>query len=473
LVDKRSGADLHSERAELHFGGMTFHLRVTFMTPPAIRGLVLSAIGVLCAAMPCSAQSANDPPTYTRDSVFRIPFQTDAGGRLKQVQLYVSTDKGTSWRQEAAVVPTERFFDFRAPQDGLYWFTVRTVDLENRAHPPTLDGARPGLRVVVDTQPPVVRLKAQPPRDGEINVEWDVRDENLSPSGIRLDYRLPGGNWVPVGSDLPATGQRSWRPGTNGAVEIRLSAEDRAGNRTEEKNPGATGEIGGRPSGETFGTATPPRSAAPQVRLVNSKRIGLNYEIKDKGPSGISAIELWFTQDASGRSWQKWKEEDGKSPPPFVVDVNGEGLYGFTLVVRSGVGLGDRPPQVGDPPHCWVEVDLTKPVARLTSVDVGRGAESGRLTIRWIASDKNLGPQPITLSYSEQAGGPWKPIAGSLENTGSYVWQMPKDIPYQFLIRVEALDRAGNAGADETPKPVIVDLLQPKGVIVGVEPLDK
>src|SRR5262249_51683483 len=121
-------------------------------------------------------------------------------------------------------------------------------------------------------------------------------------------------------------------------------------------------------------------------------------------------------------------------------------------------------------PQVWVEVDLTKPVVRLTSVDVGRGADSGRLTLRWTASDKNLGPQPITLSYAEQASGPWKPIAPNVDNSGSFVWQMPKDVPYQFLVRVEATDRAGNIGFDETTKPVIVDLLQPKGIIINVEP---
>jgi hypothetical protein len=153
-----------------------------------------------------------------------------------------------------------------------------------------------------------------------------------------------------------------------------------------------------------------------------------------------------------------------------MVEVDGEGLYGFTLVVRSGVGLGDQPPQVGDPPQVWVEVDLTKPAVRLGPIEVGRGADKGRLTITWTATDKNLGAQPITLSYARQAGGPWEPIASRLENNGRFVWQMPKDVPYQFFVRAEAADRAGNVGADETPRPVSVDLSLPKGVIVNVEP---
>jgi hypothetical protein len=440
---------------------------------------------VLVALAACPSARAQAPDvTYTRFALFRIPFQAESGeNRLKQVQLFVSTDQGQTWQPVVTAAPDQRYFDFRAARDGLYWFTVRTVDVDGRPFPATLEGARPGLKVLVDTQPPVVHLRVLPPRDGEAGVEWEVRDENLDPSSLRLDYRLPGGaDWVPLGGELPASGQRYWKPLTNGAVEVRLRARDRADNWNEDKATiGSGGGFAGRttvpaPNDGYGGRPADPYAAhpaEPNIRLVNSTHIGLNYEIKDKGPSGVSAVELWYTQDTSGRNWQKYREETGDVRPPFTVDVNGEGLYGFTLVVRSGVGLGDRPPQVGDQPQMWVEVDLTKPVVRLGNVDVGRGTEAGRLTINWSATDKNLGRQPITLSYAEQSGGPWTPIASNIENSGRYIWQMPAAVPYRFFIRVEAADRAGNVGLADTPAPVIVDLAQPKGVILNVEPISK
>src|SRR4029077_4699604 len=39
------------------------------------------------------------------------------------------------------------------------------------------------------------------------------------------------------------------------------------------------------------------------VRAVNCKRIVLDYEIKDIGPSGVSMVDLWYTHD--GRRWEK------------------------------------------------------------------------------------------------------------------------------------------------------------------------
>src|SRR5204863_5226697 len=122
--------------------------------------------------------------------------------------------------------------------------------------------------------------------------------------------------------------------------------------------------------------------------------------------------------------------------PPFIVEVNEEGQYGFTLVARSGVGLGERPPQVGDAPQVWVEVDLTKPAVRIQNVDPPRSVEDRNLTITWSASDKNLGRQPITLSYSELDEGPWTPIAAYLENNVRYFWSLPLNHPFRIFVIV-------------------------------------
>jgi hypothetical protein len=435
------------------------------------------AAGWMIIASIARADGFSSDINYSRFSVFRIPFQTETSERrLRQVQLYVSTDQGQTWQPANTATPDQRYFDFRAMRDGLYWFAVRTLDSEGKPYPASMEGVKPGLKVIVDTQAPQIHVRELPPRDGEVGVEWEVRDDNLDPVSLRLDYHLPGGlEWLPVAADLPTIGQRYWRPGTNGALEVRLRARDKADNWSEDKvNVSASGQVG-RPASNGSFESSGTRMGDPTVRIVNSTRIGLNYEIKDKGPSGISAVELWYTQDVAGRNWQKYREESGPDVhPPFMIEVSGEGLYGFTLVVRSGVGLADRPPQVGDQPQVWVEVDLTKPVVHVGNVEVGRGPDLGRLTINWTATDKNLGKQPITLSYAEQTAGPWTPIASNIENTGRYVWQMPSaGMPYKFIVRVEAVDKAGNTGVAETANSVIVDLSQPKGVILGVDAVAK
>src|SRR5262249_5525290 len=51
-----------------------------------------------------------------------------------------------------------------------------------------------------------------------------------------------------------------------------------------------------------------------------------------------------------------------------------------------------------------------------------------------------------------------------------YVWHMGEGVPYQFYVRVEAADQAGNVGHDDTRQAVKVDLALPKARVITVEP---
>jgi hypothetical protein len=202
------------------------------------------------------------------------------------------------------------------------------------------------------------------------------------------------------------------------------------------------------------------------MRIINSKRIRLNYQVNDVGPSGLSCVELWYTRDC--RTWKKCNTGTQKSPP-FEAEVDSEGLYGFTLLARNGLGIGKAPPQPGDLPQVWVEVDLSKPKVQLLGADSTVNGKSADVQVRWRAEDRNLGPRPVTLSYAEKADGPWTPIAANVENTGHHTWQVPPGGPGRYWIRVEVSDLAGNVGMAETPTPVAIDASQPSISIVEVE----
>jgi hypothetical protein len=437
-------------------------------TPPRLAAL-LALLALAASRAPVAAQA---PPTdgtfYAQKPTFRIPFQIDPGERrINQVQLYVLGAAGR-WEPVATARPGDNFFPpYTAPRDGWYAFTVRTIDLQGQAYPPTLDQAQVRLKVCVDTVKPDVNLRAVTSPDGPAAVAWEVRDDNLDADSIRLEYRLAGtADWVSLGPQK-ATGQRAWNPATNGPVEVRLQARDLAGNLGEALVTVTPG-VPSRPA-PAGGPAETPAGGA-NVRMVNNKRVSIKYDIKEVGKSGIAVIELWYTR-SEGRTWQKYDERKDPQPPyVYSFEVDGEGLYGFTLVARNRAGFGEAPPKVGDPAQVWVEVDLTKPVVRIQSVDVGRGADLGSLTITYTVTDKNLAQQPITLSYAEKLDGPWVPIASQQENTGRFVWRIPETTPYQFYVRVEAADRAGNVGAAVTDKPVIVDLSQPKVQVISVGP---
>lgn len=210
---------------------------------------------------------------------------------------------------------------------------------------------------------------------------------------------------------------------------------------------------------EKTGKTTP-----PLMRMVNTKRITLNFEVKDVGPSGLSTVELWYTQDT--RDWKKY--EAPTTAKAYVVEVDEEGMYGFTLVARSGLGLGKEPPVNGDQPQVWVIVDLSKPEVQLGEIETAANGGTQQVTLHWKASDKNLGRSPVTIQYAEKEDGPWKVLAGNVENTGTFVWQMPKTTPRCYF-RVEATDLAGNVGQSSVSRQVLLDSSTPSVSIINVQ----
>jgi hypothetical protein len=204
-------------------------------------------------------------------------------------------------------------------------------------------------------------------------------------------------------------------------------------------------------------------AGGPPIQLVNSRSLVLDFELKGVGASGLGNIELYYT-----RNGQIWHKHNGPVPSqsPIPVDVSEDGLYGFTVVASNGVGLGRTPPQPGDPPQIWVEVDTTKPEVKLLSTQAGVDVNGRTLTLRWTATDKNLVNRPITLSYAEQAQGPWTPFATNVDNTGLYTWHMSPGLPNQVLLKVEATDRIGNVGDDQSAMPAPIDLSRPQAILM-------
>ena len=436
------------------------------MTDTARRLGVAGLLALVVAFGPRPALGQVQKVEYTREKRFSIPWVAEgAVQRLKQVELYYSSDQGQTWRHVESVHPNNRAFQFPAEREGVYWFTVRTVDIDGRGTPPTLEGQPPQIVVCVDTTPPVVQLSPLPPQDGP-GVEWDVRDDNLDLSTLRLEYRGPGSSaWQPLEIQAAARGRRTWQAGAGVVEELRLQVQDKARN-VGEAHVSATGRrIDTRPY--PAGSPAPGGPASPRVTLVNSPRISINYKVEDVGASGVT-LELWWTRD-QGRTWEKVQDQL-PAKPPCVVPAPGEGVYGFTLVARSGVNLGDRPPQAGEPPQIWVEVDLKQPQVRLTSVEVGRGPDANKMTIRWSAADKNLDAQPVKLEYAVEKAGPWQEIIANQPADGQHVWVVPTD-GVRYYVRAVARDRAGNVGAAETPQPVVVDLSRPRGIILDIGPV--
>ena len=224
-----------------------------------------------------------------------------------------------------------------------------------------------------------------------------------------------------------------------------------------------------------------PRKALPQLQYINSSEVLLEYELSKVGPSGVGSVDIFVTQD-EGQTWDH-VATDAKVIGKIVggrhegiVVLPGDGIYGFSLVVKSQAQLkqemqqSDRKPKgprPGDVPEIRVEVDTVPPTAELFPPRRDT-AKANSLMLVWTANDKNLGATPIALEWAERRDGPWFPIANNLPNTGKHSWQLPDRLPVQVYMRLRVRDLAGNEGVAITPEPQLVDLSEPEGRLTNV-----
>jgi hypothetical protein len=430
--------------------------------------------GLALLAAPARPQTGDGSPIVTTQPQMRIPFTPSPGGQVKLVHLFVSSDGGANWAFHAAAQPNERSFRvFEAPADGQYWFAVRTIDFQDRATPPLNSQLVPGLKVVLKRTKPLVTVRPAPPREpGQAGVEWEVRDDYLDLNRFALEYRVPGTDWIPQPTDAKPRGVQYWELKSVTRMEVRLRVADRAGNEAD-----ATTVIGpDAGSAAPFGGGSSPAPSAggggvPRIHYSNRRQIAIPYKLNDVGVSRISVFELWYTTD-KGLTWRKAPKQPDPSQTEGRAEFEAErdGLYGFTFVVKSGVGIGDEPPKPGDPPKKWIEVDTAPPAVSI-EVRRGNGAEIRNVAIAWQAKDPNLGEKPVTLQYSESKDGPWLPVPGTgdFERSGSFVWVVAGP-PFQFWVRAKAVDKAGNEGADVSKEQITVDLSRPRVDILDPEP---
>jgi hypothetical protein len=556
---------------------------------------LMAAIGLTrCAAQ----QAPGGPPqpivTATRQNAFTIPFSINAtktsADQPVEAQLHLSTDQGATWAISSRVPPNKGSFVFRAPHDGEYWFSIRTVDAQGVTRP---NGPMaPLLKVAVDTVAPRLDISVTRGPAGEIVARWQAVDPNIKLGSFKLEYQVTStGPWEKVAVESPPSamkhtmsGEATWWPsGSTGPILVRAEISDLAGNPAVTQavvKPGDVSSLGlppppGRvsqtptpaadPNGwrpndspddrtrwppdraqmeplateRTMPSPSPASSAVPSTlpqdaympksapagfpdapspggyadaapapisqpasepkrtvatpvsqstpgrpgspldfsvlpaavrpRMVASLNFELEYEIEAVGPSGIGKVELWGTRDG-GRTWSDYAvDNDQQSPMP--VSVQGEGIYGFSILVQSGSGFGGRPPAEGDTPDIWIGVDMTVPTCKITGTDVS--PDGTELTVNWEASDDVLDPRPVTILFSETAAGPWTPLASGLENTGSYRWKLDNRLPPRVVLRLEVRDEAGNVATCDTNEQITLDRHRPEGKIRGVRPVTK
>jgi hypothetical protein len=225
---------------------------------------VAVAIVGLTLGQPPAAPAAQDYyPFASRTIKLPIKYERDRKG-IRQVKLYVARNGENTWYQESAVSPDRDSFTYFAKEDGIYWFTMVEEDLQGKNVPTDLTRTPPDLKVVVDTIPPRVQFTNVKRVGEEVVAEWALDDKHPDDNRTQVHIRPVGSEqWKEV--SLPPGWKSGVRfnPGNSGAIQIRVTAFDVAGNRSE-----GLREVAGSTGGSTSTTSMSPTTVVPPTTPV-------------------------------------------------------------------------------------------------------------------------------------------------------------------------------------------------------------
>ena len=138
------------------------------------------------------------------------------------------TDQGKNWNDAGTATPDQSVFAYNAPGDGLYYFNLVIVDRQNHRDPPDVRTIPPAMRVLIDTSKPIIRINGADRVADDVQVSWDITEDNLELATMKLEYRTPENpNWTPVTINQASSGLARFRVAGASPVTVRMQVMDR------------------------------------------------------------------------------------------------------------------------------------------------------------------------------------------------------------------------------------------------------
>ncbi|GAB4138581.1 MAG: hypothetical protein Tsb009_06870 [Planctomycetaceae bacterium] len=413
---------------------------------------------VFCAVLngtvaECWGESESTKTVYTNRRQFAIPFQFDSSELQRlgttEVRLYVSVDQGGTWQQVQSVAPRTRRFFVRAPQDGIYWFAVRTVGRNQQEHP---SGNRisPELKVVVDSVSPTFRIQLSEPAPGKVQLRWSTSGKDVDASTLHLESLQSGRTkWSKVYVAKKANGVTVWRIPRGGVVEVRGRIADRAGN------------VATAHDSVNIGVARPivPRQKAPDFSQPIASAITIKKQttLPDKFPP---ALERSKPSLLSPDSTTDGPRIQPKSQNSLSVDSE----EGFITIKKR------RPtPRFGVPTP--VESVSTQDVTPVREPAVQEPPVPIRIVNRrqfqigyQVEKVGSSGVQSVELFITQNNGKKWYRYGTDDDRRSPFNVVVPNDGKYGFIIRVKSgagLSKPAPQPGDRPSLEVVVDRTAP------------
>ncbi len=471
-----------------------------------------------CLLLAANAGEPEVPPLYWPSNRLAFPVNLERPREeISKIVLSISDDGGKTWSTcWEGPPPPDKKIPVSVPKDGCYCFSVATVYKQGDTVPPQ---PAIGRKIIFDSTKPDIHLKAWRDND-KIVFNWDIHEANPNKPTLKLEYQMADGTndqWykAPI-VHAGFKGEESFVVPSQGAVKLRMTLTDLANNVGvgdaavpavgSSVVPATAGDlhppepyrptpppIGGPPPSVIASEKVPggghygPNNGAPPVKVVKTQLLKVEFDVERCGPSGLGKADVYLSTDDGGH-WEIAQRDlrvMGPDGNPGLRDVpirgasvmvnlpHEEVVYGIYLVVKSGAGLGEAPPQSGRPPQMRVEVDNQAPTAYLLQPLADPNQENGVILL-WKAFDRNPETNPITLEYGDTPSGPWKPIGppalpntggDGKDSTGKFAWTIPYDLNAgRAYLRLTVRDLAGNVALIVSNQAILFDTVRPKPV---------
>ena len=191
------------------------------------------------------------------------------------------------------------------------------------------------------------------------------------------------------------------------------------------------------------------------IPVVWSRTLNLDYQLKNVGPSGVAAVEVWVTRN-EGSTWRQLTlDKDKTSPVRFMVEE--DGLWGFRTRAVNDVGNSEDAPRAGAPPSLSLIIDTIPPEVEL----LGSTVSNGKLRLVWSVKENNLPLNPVRIDYSLDGGHTWVISKDNIPQAGGYSIDLPHGVGDEFDVRVAVKDLAHLEGTVQTRIVLRTDNLPP------------
>ncbi|MFW5857370.1 MAG: hypothetical protein ACOCX4_05780 [Planctomycetota bacterium] len=215
--------------------------------------------------------------------------------------------------------------------------------------------------------------------------------------------------------------------------------------------------------GDDGETRTPP----PDAPVVKHTRFSIEYTVRDEGAGGamLQKVELFVTTDL-GRTWTNYGSDPDRQSP-FVIEVPGDGVYGFALVSTDRAGNRERPPADGVYPEQVVIVDSSPPEGQFLSPVRREPMSEEGIEIAWTTRDAHSAEDGVDIHVSGDGGERWYLLKEDLSPEGRILWKPPRQRAPVYTFRLKVTDRAGNTAYIKAPGVALADTEPPQVAITG------